>query len=358
VKILVAEDDTVCRRVLEWTIEKLDHEVMSCADGTEAWESFGRSNPQMAILDWMMPGMDGPEVCRRIRETEKNRVGSYCYVIFLTARSHTEDLVEGIESGADDFMTKPFDRRELQARIQAGARILDLRDQLVEANKAKSEFMDMAVHDFGTPMSVIRSYLELFRDGLLGELNERQCAAVQRMLVTEHTLEGLRADMLELSRFEHDPLELKKEPVDIRELVQPCVEEVEYQARSKHLRVSADLPRLEFVCDERRVRQAIGNYLSNAVRYTAEGGTIRVTAARQNGHVQVSVADTGRGIASEDLENVFVGFYRSGKKVDGSTGLGLAVVRKVVEAHGGRAWCESELGKGSTFHFTIPTPAT
>jgi sigma-B regulation protein RsbU (phosphoserine phosphatase) len=127
-KILIAEDDPVSRRVLQASLERWHHEVIVAADGEEAWRCLqAEGAPSLAILDWMMPGIDGLEICRRLR---RRAVGSPFYLILLTARGQKQDLVDGFKAGADDYITKPFDPEELRVRLQAGVRIVDLQAQL------------------------------------------------------------------------------------------------------------------------------------------------------------------------------------------------------------------------------------
>ena len=133
-KILIAEDDAVSRRVLESFLTKWDYELVVARDGDEAWQAFQEEDaPQLAILDWMMPGMDGLQVCREVRKRNKE---PYVYILLLTAKGQKEEIVEGIEAGADDYLTKPFDAGELRARLRAGRRILALQGALVSARDA------------------------------------------------------------------------------------------------------------------------------------------------------------------------------------------------------------------------------
>jgi DNA-binding response OmpR family regulator len=127
-KILIAEDDPVSRRLLEATLGKWGHEVIVTRDGAEAWDALqGSEPPRLLILDWMMPGADGPELCRRLRERAD---GASFYVLLLTAKSQKDDIVAGLKAGADDYVVKPFHPEELRARVQNGCRILDLQRSL------------------------------------------------------------------------------------------------------------------------------------------------------------------------------------------------------------------------------------
>jgi len=140
VKILVAEDDPVSRRLLEVTLSKWGYEVVTCADGQAAWEALKAPDaPQLAILDWMMPLLDGLQVCRNVRNPAERPAEPYVYIILLTAKSQKTDMVTGLEAGADDYLTKPFDAQELRMRLRAGWRILDLLDELVRAREILRE---------------------------------------------------------------------------------------------------------------------------------------------------------------------------------------------------------------------------
>ncbi|MEA1935727.1 MAG: diguanylate cyclase [Thermodesulfobacteriota bacterium] len=161
-KILIAEDEKISRMVLIRTLEKRGYEVLSARDGQEGWEIFQKEkeNISIAILDWMMPGMDGLELCRRIKEAA---ISHYVYVIFLTGKRDIEDIVEGLETGADDYLTKPFDKRELFSRVEVGQRIVDLEKALQESNRKLHE---MAVTDSLTGIFNRRAILERLGDEL------------------------------------------------------------------------------------------------------------------------------------------------------------------------------------------------
>jgi diguanylate cyclase (GGDEF)-like protein len=141
-RILIAEDDRISRRLLEAHLTNWGHELVVCVDGAEAWSELNKADaPKLVILDWMMPGIDGATLCRKIRQMETR---PYTYIILLTAKSGKEDIIEGLEAGSDDYITKPFDPQELRVRIRAATRIIQLQDDLFEALKA-SEFQ--ATHD-------------------------------------------------------------------------------------------------------------------------------------------------------------------------------------------------------------------
>jgi len=160
-RILIAEDDAVSRRLLERKLVMWGYQVLTCQNGIEAWQWLQREDsPSLAILNWMMPGMDGVQICRQVRQAKRR---NYVYIILLTARDQKEDIVEGIEAGADDYVTKPFNPHELNVRVRAGRRILDMQAELLQREKLRGvvEMAGATCHEFNQPMQVISGYAEL-----------------------------------------------------------------------------------------------------------------------------------------------------------------------------------------------------
>mgnify|MGYP002621785843 CR=1 FL=1 len=167
-KVLIADDSSISRRLLQATLARWDYQVEVACDGAEAWELLQCENaPNLAILDWMMPALTGPEVCRLVRQQSRE---TYTYILLLTAKSDREDLIEGLESGADDYVVKPFDQHELKVRLRAGRRILDLQAELVRAREALRE---QATRDFLTGTWNRHAILDILRRELArAERNE------------------------------------------------------------------------------------------------------------------------------------------------------------------------------------------
>jgi diguanylate cyclase (GGDEF)-like protein len=164
VKILVADDDPVSRRLLEVTLSKWGYEVVTCTDGQAAWDVLKAPDaPQLVILDWMMPCLDGLQVCKNVRNPDERSAEPYVYIILLTAKSQKTDMVTGLEAGADDYLTKPFDAQELRMRLRAGRRILDLLDELVQAREIMRE---QARKDSLTQLCTRATILELLKTEL------------------------------------------------------------------------------------------------------------------------------------------------------------------------------------------------
>jgi diguanylate cyclase (GGDEF)-like protein len=170
-RILIADDSIVSRHLLEATLRKWGYEVAVACDGLEAWEILQSENPpRLAILDWVMPGLTGLEVCKRVRESSRKEA-NYTYILLLTSKSQREDLIEGMESGADDYLTKPFDQHELKVRLRAGTRIVDLERELVSA---REELREQATKDFLTRIWNRSSILDIFQREMIRAERERR----------------------------------------------------------------------------------------------------------------------------------------------------------------------------------------
>src|SRR5213594_3317353 len=215
-------------------------------------------------------------------------------------------------------------------------------------------------HELRTPLNAIIGFSEVLTDRMFGELNEKQEEYLKDIYASGTHLLSLINDILDLSKIEAGRMELELTDFHLPTALDNALTLVRERAgrRSITLQMSVDERLGEVQADERKIRQVVLNLLSNAIKFTPEGGRIEVRAAPRDAFVEVSVSDTGVGIAPEDQEAVFEEFRQVGtaaKKVEG-TGLGLTLCRKFVELHGGRIWVRSQVGVGSTFTFTIPVP--
>ena len=230
--------------------------------------------------------------------------------------------------------------------------------ELETASKHKSEFLASMSHELRTPLNAIIGFSQVLREKLSGEINAKQEEYLDDIISSGNHLLALINDVLDLSKVEAGQLELEVAPFSLRDALERGVSMVRERATTHGVEVALHANGgLDVVTgDERRIRQVIFNLLSNAVKFTEGGGLVDVGAAQRNGEVEVSVADTGPGIAADDLDRIFEEFQQTeaGARQHEGTGLGLALSKRFVEMHGGRIWAESELGKGSTFRFTLP----
>ena len=236
--------------------------------------------------------------------------------------------------------------------------IEDKSRQLEVASQHKSEFLANMSHELRTPLNAIIGFSEVLADRMFGDLNEKQEEYLKDIYASGTHLLSLINDILDLSKIEAGRMELELADFDLPQAIDNALMLVRERAgrRSITLHTAVDARLGQVRADERKIRQVVLNLLSNAIKFTPEGGRIEVAASPRDEWVEVSVSDTGVGIAPEDHEAVFEEFRQVGtveKKAEG-TGLGLTLCRKFVELHGGKIWVKSELGVGSTFTFTIP----
>jgi signal transduction histidine kinase len=231
--------------------------------------------------------------------------------------------------------------------------------QLEAANRHKSEFLANVSHELRTPLNAIIGFSEVLLEKLFGELNDKQNEYVDDILSSGRHLLSLINDILDLSKIEAGRMELEMTTFDLPTAIENALLLVRERATRHGIKLDrvVDNRLGDFTGDERKVKQILVNLLSNAVKFTPEGGKVRVNARLGDNAAIISVVDTGIGIAPEDHEAIFEEFRQVGsnytQKREG-TGLGLTLTRKFVEMHGGKIWVESEVGKGSTFTFTLP----
>ena len=234
--------------------------------------------------------------------------------------------------------------------------------ELETASRHKSEFLASMSHELRTPLNAIIGFSQALRERMFGELNAKQEEYLDDILASAYHLLSLINDVLDLSKVEAGKTELEAAPFSLRDALESGVVMVRERATRDGVEIalSTDAGLDAVVGDERRIRQVIFNLLSNAVKFTPVGGLVDVTAAQVNGEVRVSVADTGPGVAPHDRDRIFNEFQQTDLGIDQreGTGLGLALSKQFVELHGGRIWVDSELGKGSTFVFTLPARPT
>jgi signal transduction histidine kinase len=233
-------------------------------------------------------------------------------------------------------------------------------EQLRELDRLKAEFVSVASHEIKTPLSVIRGYVTLLADGIYGEVNDQQKKTLEAVSAQTDRLTRLVHRLLDVSRFEAGGARLELREIELRSFFEELTEDFRVLAVQNGIefpvRLSDDLPRT-VVGDEDRLNEVLGNLLSNAFKFTAKGGTIRVDAAKCDGGIQVEVEDTGVGIPPDKLPHVFEKFYQVDNDAQPrsvGSGLGLAIAREIVEAHGGTIGAESQVGRGTRFRVFLP----
>ncbi|MBI2265485.1 MAG: response regulator [Armatimonadetes bacterium] len=349
-RILVVDDNVQNVELLEAYLDVSGYEVEKAGNGLEALERVGNRVPDLILLDIMMPGIDGYEVCRRLRQEEKTRL---IPIVMLTALKDLDDKIKGIELGADDFLTKPFSKAELLARIRSLLRIKRLHDELAKANAFKSQMISLVAHELRTPLATIKGFAELMQLRIAS--HEDGFEYLHDIMSAADNINNMVTNLLDLARIESGKIALSPHPFDARQLALEMIHSFQPPPTQHTFSLDGDFGIVH--ADRDRIVQVFANLLSNAVKYSPQGGQILVKGTPSDSMVLVEVRDAGVGIPESLIPGLFERFYRAPRpEIEGipGTGLGLSIIRSLVELHGGKIWVESTHGKGTSFFFTLP----
>ncbi len=398
-KVLVAEDSSVMRMLLIAQLRGWDLDVVSAVDGAEAWELFKEHEFSLVLTDWIMPNVDGLELIRRIRNYT---LPHYVYVILLTAKTDTEDLVHAMDAGADDFLVKPCDTQELRVRLREGTRILKLESTLAEQNLAIRDAQAALVqserlasvgqlaagmaHEINNPIAFVSNNLAVLRrdvDSLMQIISAyRECRddlsrvdadAIARIdrLEQEHDLPWIMENTLPMFQSSKDGLKRVRDIVSnlrdfarLDEAVQDKIligdtirstlailNHVIDEAQVSVVLNDPDKPPI--VCRPASLNQVFHNVLTNAIQACQPGDKITINVGQTDESVLVDICDTGAGMDESVLARIFEPFFTT-RPIGQGTGLGLALCFGIVRDHGGEISATSQLGEGTTIYIRLP----
>lgn len=361
--ILVVDDDRLNVRILTNILKTEGYIIADANSGERALELYEEFNPDLVLLDVVMPGINGFETCREL----KKRYGDTAApVIFITAKSESEDVVEGLGAGGVDYLPKPFRGKEALARIRTHLHIRclleqqkTLVEQLSNANAAKNKFMGMAAHDLRNPLASIRGLAEFLREGIGGPLSPDQHDLVDTIHDASQAMLVMVNELLDLATIEAGELKVVAEKRNLADLVEKCVflANIDAQKKGSHIEFTTIDHQAIASFDGPKIKQVIDNLLSNALKFSPPNSTIRVELARFAQGWSVSVRDNGPGIPENERDRLFKDFSRLSVKPtagEKSTGLGLAICRKIVEAHKGVISATNMPTGGCEFKVSIP----
>ena len=354
---MIVDDSELNRMMMESFIDEMGHASVTASNGKEALELLGREHPDLILLDVMMPEMDGFEVCRRIKSDETTRMTP---VIMVTALDKVDDNVKGIEAGADDFLTRPFDGTILTARTKALLQSKELNDEVLQLEQTKEDLRKMIVHDLRTPITSIKMSLELLRNQM-DAIDEKQEELIQIAAADAEDALLLINNILDLSKMEAHKMEVRKEDTSISEMFRETVARVKPLTARQGLSLEIKEETEDVYCeiDKHLISRVLTNLLSNAFKFAEKKSSVILSVKQfEDGKVEIGVVNKGQTISKADQKKIFEKFGQGADdKVNLGTGLGLTFCKFAAEAHGGSIRVESPppyYKTGAGFFVTLP----
>ena len=362
-RVLVVDDDRLNIRILSGILKSEGYVIAEASSGERALEVYPTFKPNLVLLDVMMPGINCYDACR-----EFNRLyGDDCApIVFITAKNEPDDVVEGLAAGGADYLAKPFQKKEVVARIRTHLRSQMLAEQqkmlveqLSKANAAKNRFLGMAAHDLRNPLASIRGLAEFLRDGVVGDLTPDQLDLINTIHTASQSMLRMVNELLDVATIESGELKVVQADHNLCELIEKSVYLANIDAAKKNTSISFSPPPRPATAwiDAAKIQQVVDNLLNNAVKYSPPGSRITAEYRWDSEHRIFAVKDQGPGIPENERDKLFKDFGRLSVQPTGgekSTGLGLAICRKIVDAHNGTIVAENLTGGGCEFRVTLP----
>lgn len=354
-RILVVDDQASNVQVVGLILGTLGYEIIPASDGPTALKRVAALVPDLILLDLLMPGMSGRDICLQIK---KNADLSDIPIIFLSAADDKDLIVSALDAGGVDYITKPFNQAELVSRVRTQLALKAARDRLKDLAEDKDEILGILAHDLKNHLGGLNMTAKLLCERVRGLHDERIQRLADNTFYTSGQLLAFVKDFLANAAAEHqfDP---QLTTVDVADAAIGVIRIYEDRLRHKHIEVKTEFPDETLIAraDAHALEQIVGNLLSNAVKFSPNGKTIHVSV-RPNGHwVEFSMRDEGPGFTEADKARMFRRYGRLSARPTGgetSTGLGLSIVRKLVLAMHGEINCESAPGQGATFTIRLP----
>ncbi len=367
--VLVIDDVAQNLQVLNASLAEHGYRVAAAKSGEQAFKALERIQPDLILLDIMMPDMDGYEVCERLKS---NRRTKNIPVIFLTAKSESTDLIKGFESGGVDYIIKPFQTPELIARVKTHTELKRNRDLILEyslqikdratelerLNDEKNQFLGIASHDLKNPLGNILTLSQLMKS--MPDPDPKQLD--EFMAIIERSAKKMLSiieNLLDVNRIESGELKVKKDTIELREALTQVKDSFLKAAEKKAITVHFSVPESPVECrtDPMLLSQILDNLVSNAIKYSPKEKQVWITLEQTAEAALIHIKDEGPGFSEMDQAKLYQKFARLTAQPTGgesSTGLGLSIVKKLVEAVDGDIALESEVNQGSTFILTLP----
>lgn len=360
--VLIVDDNIKNLKVLADILREKKYKVAMVKDGRSALEFIARKQPDIVLLDIMMPGMNGFEVCRQMKAEDlmKN-----IPVIFISALSDSSDKVKAFEAGGVDYVTKPFRKEEIFARVNVHLKLKYAREELLRANEllraanaTKDRLFSVIAHDLRSPLASLNQTIDMMvtHSELFDE--ERRTAFMSELRVSAERICLLLEDLLYWARGQQGETVCRPSELDIAELAERSIRLLSPAAQAKSIRLHSEIKNpVTVFADRDMIMTVIRNLISNALKFTPERGEIRISAVSDGKTAEISVADTGVGISKDNINRLFrsdEAFTTSGIRNEKGLGFGLMLCKEFAEKNRGKIWALSTEGTGSVFVFTLP----
>jgi two-component system, sensor histidine kinase and response regulator len=356
--VLVVDDEPDNFDVIETLLSDRDYQLHYAANGQEAIASLDTFNPDLILLDVMMPGIDGIEVCRLIKALSKWQAVP---IIMVTALSSKSDLAHCLTTGADDFISKPVNGIELRARVHSMLRIKQQYNDLQTLLKLREDMVYMVVHDLRNPLAGILLGLELLRS--VEYPREKQNSKLTQIYSSAQAIQVLIDDLLQIALLESGKIRLNCTEVDLCDLIQSARSNFEAIAAQKNQLLVTQLPETpsrKVSVDATMIHRTLDNILSNAIKFSPANSQIIVNVEfLTSGDAKIQVIDSGPGVPDTLRHKIFEK-YEIGTLMPALSqiGLGLAFCKMVVEAHGGKICVRNNQPQGAIFEITLAAELT
>lgn len=342
--ILAVDDIPDNLLLVQLALEQEGHRVVLAHNGETALKQIKQVPPSLILLDVMMPGMDGYEVTRRIRQ---DRNIPFIPILLVTAREESS-LVEGLDAGADEFVRKPFQIEELQARVRSMLRFKETIDQ-------RENFVSCLTHDLRTPLVAANRMLNLITQQAFGDVTGEQREAIANIVNSNDNMLEMLNTLLETHHYELGQKALSFAPINLQQMIREVVAELNPLATEKQIELlvsgmESQIPQVKG--DRLELRRVITNLIGNAIKFTDQG-KVEICLEQNDTEVLVRVADTGIGISPKDQTSIFQRYHQGNHRRAGK-GLGLYLCQQIINAHQGELKVKSAVGKGTTFTFSLP----
>jgi two-component system, sensor histidine kinase and response regulator len=358
-RILVVDDQAANIQIVGAVLGKLGHEIIPASDGTAALKRMALRLPDLILLDLLMPGLNGCEVCLQLKS---NPEWKEIPVIFLSAADDKDLIVSALNAGGVDYITKPFNQAELISRVRTQLALKAARDRLQQLAEDKDELLGILAHDLKNYLGGINMSAELMNRQIERFKDERLTQLSDNMVRSSALAMAFVKEFLANSAIDHG-FTLKAVAVNLTEVAAAAVGQFQEAARQKNITIQSDFPVEAVVAfaDLFALDQILDNLISNALKFSSPGKQVFIAVRLVNNYAECVIRDEGPGFTNEDKIKMFRRYARlSARPTSGehSTGLGLSIVRKLVLEMGGELTCESMPENGATFTIRLPRPAS